>query len=37
MRSRNKPLEYRKVLCCRSDEPPGFGKVFLDNILGKYT
>ena len=37
MRSRNKSLEYRKVLCSESDELPGFGKVFLDNIIGKYT
>ena len=37
MRSRNKSLEYRKVLCSQSDDPPGFRKVFLDNIIGKHT
>ena len=37
MRSRNKSLEYRKVLCSQSDNPPGFIKVFLDNIIGKHT
>ena len=37
MRSRNKALEYQKVLCSQVDDPPGFRKVFLDNIIGKHT
>ena len=37
MRSREKFSKTREILCLQDGDPAGFKKVFLDNVIDKYT
>ena len=37
MGPRKKLPKTREILCSKDNDPPGFKKVFLDNVTGRYT
>ena len=36
MRSREKLPNTQEILCSQDNDPAGFKKVFLDNVMGRY-